>query len=321
MSLQLNVDMTVAESVQQFDMAVNENGVQIPMELSTVIEATPEYDGPYTVTPSLQQQTLETDGKKMTDDVTVEAMPRATIKQNNTVRVEPTIEVSGSGEIYAHSFNVQEMDIVTDPGYVRSDSKINFGVSATNRLQLDTEAGKTVTPTESEQTAVASQKFTTGEIKVGAIPSDYVGSGVPQKSSADLTASGKTVTAPAGYYAEAASKDVSEGAYASPYNITVNPTLSVNYNTGEITATNTGVQYLHPLQTSGYMRNSIPVTGVFAGNASTQLYTVGATTYYPSASDQTIAAQQYLTGVQTIKGVNISQDSTTKVLTIGGSNA
>ncbi len=160
-----------------------------------------------------------------------------------------------------------------------------------------------VSPSELVQTLDTDEKLMADNVAVGAIPSDYVGSAVPRKTSADLTTSGPTVTAPAGYYAEDATKDVSEGAYASPVNISINPTLTVNYNTGEITATNTGVQYIHPLQTSGYMRNSTPVTGVFSGNTSTQLYTLGATTYTPSNVAQEIAAQQYLTGKQTIAAI------------------
>lgn len=40
--------------------------------------------------------------------------------------------------------------------------------------QLTTQAGKTVTPTKAEQTAVAAQTYTTGAVKVGAIPSSYI---------------------------------------------------------------------------------------------------------------------------------------------------
>lgn len=55
---------------------------------------------------------------------------------------------------------------------------------------------------------MASGVYTTGTIKVGAISSTYVGSGITQRDSDDLTVSGPTVTAPAGYYAAAASKSV-----------------------------------------------------------------------------------------------------------------
>lgn len=53
-------------------------------------------------------------------------------------------------------------------------------------------------------------------VSVGAIPSDYVGSGVTRRSSSDLLASGPTVTAPSGYYAEAAQKSVASGSEGTP---------------------------------------------------------------------------------------------------------
>lgn len=45
-------------------------------------------------------------------------------------------------------------------------------------------------------------------VAVDAIPSDYVGSNVPRRSESDLTEEGGTVTAPAGYYSQEASKAV-----------------------------------------------------------------------------------------------------------------
>lgn len=89
--------------------------------------------------------------------------------------------------------------VITIPsGYY--DTSLNY--------ELVVQAAKTVTPTESEQTAVAADRYTTGIVKVGAISSTYVGSGITTRSSTDLTVSGATVTAPAGYYGTAASKSV-----------------------------------------------------------------------------------------------------------------
>lgn len=52
-------------------------------------------------------------------------------------------------------------------GYVSAGTK-------SGTKQLTTQAAKTVTPSTSEQTAVASGVYTTGAVKVGAIPSSYV---------------------------------------------------------------------------------------------------------------------------------------------------
>jgi hypothetical protein len=85
----------------------------------------------------------------------------------------------------------------------------NYSIS--NTRNLDTQAAATITPTESEQTVVSAGKYTLGDIKVSAISSTYVGSGITRRSSSDLTAPLNTVTVPAGYYAEDASKTISEG--------------------------------------------------------------------------------------------------------------
>lgn len=53
-------------------------------------------------------------------------------------------------------------------------------------------------------------------VSVGAISSTYVGTGIARKTSSDLTSSGATVTAPAGYYESAATKTVASGTAGTP---------------------------------------------------------------------------------------------------------
>ena len=112
---------------------------------------------------------------------------------------------------------------------------------------------KSYTPTESQQT----ETITAGtgydgieevNVTVGAISSSYVGSGITRRDSTALSASGDTVTVPAGYYSSQATKAVSAGTAGTPTatkgtvsNHSISVTPSVTNTTGYITgSTKTG---------------------------------------------------------------------------------
>lgn len=168
-----------------------------------------------------------------------------------------------------------------------------------------------ITPTESTQTQqitpdVGFDGLSEVDITTAAIPANYVGSGVPRKASADLTASGDTVTAPAGYYENPASKAVAAGSATTPATtITANPTLSVSAS-GLITANVSKTQNITPTVSPGYVSAGTAGPVTVSGTNTQQLATQAAATYHPATTDQTIAGQQYLTGAQTIKAVTIS---------------
>ena len=112
----------------------------------------------------------------------------------------------------------------------------------------------TYTPTESTQTETVTYDplYYSGieqvSVTVNPISSTYVGSGITQRSSTDLTASGDTVTVPSGYYASQATKAVASGTAGTPSatkgsvsNHSVSVTPSVTNTTGYITGgTKTG---------------------------------------------------------------------------------
>lgn len=115
----------------------------------------------------------------------------------------------------------------------------------------------------------------TAHDKTGAVVTGTIAS----KSSSNLTASGATVSVPAGYYASNTSKSVTTATQATP-------SISVS-SAGLITASAT--------QSAGYVSSGTK-------SATKQLTTQGAQTITPSTSNKTISSGRYLTGTQTIKG-------------------
>lgn len=71
------VQLNVEESINQFALGVAENSVQVSFGVSTqiVTSTVPDYDGPYDFTPSEELQTIETNGFRMTDNVTINPIP------------------------------------------------------------------------------------------------------------------------------------------------------------------------------------------------------------------------------------------------------
>lgn len=162
----------------------------------------------------------------------------------------------------------------------------------------------------------------------------YTGSIETQTADA-LSASGDTVTVPAGYYASQATKAVSSGSATAPSTISG---TSATVSTGSNTITLSKSVSVTPVVSAGYVASGT------AGNASVSLTasvtTKAAATITPGTSNQEIASGTYLTGKQTIAGdadlisaniksgvtifnvagsltaATVSQDAGTKVLSI-----
>lgn len=153
----------------------------------------PEYTGAYRVTPSSSEQTLPTAGKLMLHDVTVDPAQGSRLMTNQSaepstspVVVMPdegydgmakvTVAAMPHGEIDPASLSydtyllrgrITAQANVTQAGYVPTGA--NMAMEYCDEL-LPTENPKTVTPTTSEQVAVAQNKWTKGQIKVAPIP-------------------------------------------------------------------------------------------------------------------------------------------------------
>lgn len=104
----------------------------------------------------------------------------------------------------------------TSSGYLPDSQDVGIGIVLMDDIDnLPTQSSTDITPTETIQTIQGNQ-YLTGDITVEAIPSTYIGSGITQRTSIDLTASGATVTVPSGYYSNQATKSVASGTEGTP---------------------------------------------------------------------------------------------------------
>ena len=162
----------------------------------------------------------------------------------------------------------------------------------------------------------------------------YTGS-IATKTGSDLSASGDTVTVPAGYYASQQTKAVAAGSATAPATISG---TSASVSTGTNTLTLSKSISNTPQVTAGYVSSG--TAGTSAVSLTASVTTKAAATITPGTSDQTIASGTYLTGAQTISGdadlvagniksgvtifgvagsltsAVVSQDASTKVLSI-----
>lgn len=120
---------------------------------------------------------------------------------------------------------------------------------------------------------------------------------IQSKSASDLTASGATVTVPAGNYATQATKSVASGSATAPTTISG---TSATVSTGTNTITLSKSVSVTPVVTAGYVASGTARNSSVSLTAS--VTTKAAATITPTTTAQEIAAGTYLTGKQTIAG-------------------
>ena len=279
----------------------SENGIKL--QEKTVI---PSKGDPIEVTPDigtdgLSKVTVEPIPDAYIDTTTnnapyAEDMLKGTIAFANTNKIEGTLEDKNVLEYSANRLSFENGDLIvsgtnTERAIVKAEADVSIAVGGAdlgNATAADVLNGKTFTsenglviegtgPTLANLDAIdsnvlASKKF------IGSNGIEETGT-IVTKTSNDLTASGATVTVPAGYYASQATKSVATAIQATP-------SISIS-SSGLITASAT--------QSAGYVSSGTK-------SATKQLTTKQATTYTPSTSNQILSAGTYCTGAQTIKG-------------------
>lgn len=222
----INITTNGTHNVTQYASA----NVQVPTSASPSLQSKS-----VTIIPSLstQEQTVSADnGYDGLSSVNITTNPVATgavqspvatkgTVSNHSISITPSVSYStgyvtgntktGTAVSVSASQLVSGTLSVTSNGTkdVTNYTSVNVNVPTGGGTTINNQT-KTATPSESEQEITYDSGYTgLQKVTVGAISSTYVGSGITRRSSSNLTASGATVTAPAGYYAEAAIKSVS----------------------------------------------------------------------------------------------------------------
>lgn len=193
------LDMTVAADSAALSMKVAADSAALSMKVAAAIsyETGAEFEGPYEYVPTEAAQTIPIDGKTATQDIVVDPIP------------PEYLIPAGTKEITANGPDID----------VAAFAKVDVAVPVPDPdLQIKSAS---FTPSESPQAlAVRADAGHDGldevDVIVDAVPSDYVGSAIDRRDSTNLSASGAAVTAPAGYYAAAASKAVASGTEGTP---------------------------------------------------------------------------------------------------------
>ena len=199
-----NVPLTLDEMITAAD-SITSGGGSPTLETVTKTYTPSTSAVTDTITPSAGYDGIEE------VDVTVSAVPLA----NYDVNLSATYATENNSRKFKIRGNVG----VDTAGWITDGDK--YGEYTTyNAIAKNT----SVTPTESAQTIGGNNVMMEGAVTVNAIPSNYVGSGVTQRTSSDLTANNLTVTAPSGYYASSASKTLTD-ANLTAENIKKNVTI------------------------------------------------------------------------------------------------
>ena len=138
-------------------------GAAVTVSASELVSGTKSITSAGTTDVTNYENASDASGSVVVDDVELD---------ENDLTMSASVD---SGGLVTYSVAYQGYtDATVSSGFVSSAMSGGLEVTATNSYQLPTQSARTITPSTSSQTAVASGKYTTGAITVDPIPSQYI---------------------------------------------------------------------------------------------------------------------------------------------------
>lgn len=299
----------------------NKSGESLKLTLDEMVEAVDGIEQNTGITPTGNINITHAGTTDVTNYATA-TVPQGDVYVQNIMSFK-TVSGSRKWEVKPHAF-VYTDDDAGAVGYIENFYDKYGDATTLNAVPR----GTTITPTESTQTIGGAETMMEGAVTVNAIPSNYVGSGITQRSSTDLTVSGATVTAPSGYYSASASKSVASGTlgtaigswskdnsyiytrfdfpnFVAGYLSSVNP-LSIAQRLQDETITPSTTSQTVTPNSNGYYLNSVTVNAMPSGTAGTPTATKGTVSNHSvSVTPSVTNTTGYVTG-GTVNGTAVT---------------
>lgn len=170
----------------------------------------------------------------------------------------------GSGIARRDSTDLQDYDdaIVVPAGYYESQAVGQVALTTHPAPTVGIDGDGLITATHAQTAGYVSTSTKTATLQL------------TKRTSSDLCVNNLTVTAPAGYYPQNATKTVTvpTGSATTPATtITANPTITIDPDTGEITAAVSASQSVTPTVSAGYVSAGTAGTVSVSGSATSQM--------------------------------------------------